>query len=191
MALLEREPLKTCRTPIPLTTPVFEESPTIQSDDEDYAMPTKRSRSPVKGERRKGGHLDEVLFAHKKPARLLTDIPKQKTVGGAVQPSLLGRMSKKNSNTTIQSLDASINDDLDEGTAAAADRPIVPQWIQIAVQDMRTKYPDDLFEPVFRKQNDQWKIRCFDCPGRLYALGPDETLENLEIHLRNRVHRTK
>jgi hypothetical protein len=32
-------------------------------------------------------------------------------------------------------------------------------------------------------------MKCFDCPGRLYQPGPGFSLENFEIHLKNREHR--
>lgn len=35
------------------------------------------------------------------------------------------------------------------------------------------------------------RIRCQDCPGKLYTPGPDMTVENFEVHLKNRQHREK
>ena len=35
------------------------------------------------------------------------------------------------------------------------------------------------------------RIRCLDCPGKLYTPGPDITVSNFEVHLRNRQHREK
>lgn len=35
------------------------------------------------------------------------------------------------------------------------------------------------------------RIRCYDCPGKVYTPGPDMTVTNFEVHLRNRVHREK
>ena len=35
------------------------------------------------------------------------------------------------------------------------------------------------------------RIRCHDCPGKLYTPGPGMTVENFEVHLKNRVHREK
>ncbi|RKP03079.1 hypothetical protein CXG81DRAFT_2917, partial [Caulochytrium protostelioides] len=32
------------------------------------------------------------------------------------------------------------------------------------------------------------RLRCHDCPGKVYRLGPDETLGNFEVHLKNRQH---
>ena len=39
----------------------------------------------------------------------------------------------------------------------------------------------------------QWlpRIKCNDCPGKLYQAGPGTTVENFEIHLRNRQHKEK
>jgi SWI/SNF-related matrix-associated actin-dependent regulator of chromatin subfamily B protein 1 len=35
------------------------------------------------------------------------------------------------------------------------------------------------------------RIRCHDCPGKLYTPGPGMTVENFEVHLKNRQHREK
>jgi SWI/SNF-related matrix-associated actin-dependent regulator of chromatin subfamily B member 1 len=35
------------------------------------------------------------------------------------------------------------------------------------------------------------RIRCLDCPGKLYTPGPDTTVTNFEVHLKNRQHREK
>jgi SWI/SNF-related matrix-associated actin-dependent regulator of chromatin subfamily B protein 1 len=32
------------------------------------------------------------------------------------------------------------------------------------------------------------RIRCMDCPGKLYNAGPEQTVGNFELHLKNRVH---
>jgi SWI/SNF-related matrix-associated actin-dependent regulator of chromatin subfamily B protein 1 len=39
----------------------------------------------------------------------------------------------------------------------------------------------------------QWlpRIKCNDCPGKLYQAGPSTTVENFEIHLRNRQHKER
>lgn len=33
------------------------------------------------------------------------------------------------------------------------------------------------------------RIKCLDCPGKLYTPGPGEGVENFEVHLKNRKHR--
>jgi SWI/SNF-related matrix-associated actin-dependent regulator of chromatin subfamily B protein 1 len=35
------------------------------------------------------------------------------------------------------------------------------------------------------------RITCHDCPGKLYTPGPDTTVGNFELHLKNKVHREK
>jgi len=32
------------------------------------------------------------------------------------------------------------------------------------------------------------RIRCMDCPGKLYNAGPEQTVNNFELHLKNRIH---
>jgi SWI/SNF-related matrix-associated actin-dependent regulator of chromatin subfamily B protein 1 len=36
------------------------------------------------------------------------------------------------------------------------------------------------------------RIKCNDCPGKVYSAGPqDAPAENFEVHLKNRVHKEK
>lgn len=35
------------------------------------------------------------------------------------------------------------------------------------------------------------RIRCHDCPGKLYTPGPGMTVDNFEVHLRNRQHKER
>lgn len=37
----------------------------------------------------------------------------------------------------------------------------------------------------------QPRIRCNDCPGKVYTVGPGTTVENFEVHLRNRQHKDR
>jgi len=70
----------------------------------------------------------------------------------------------------------------------------VPSWLTGALQGMRGKYPDDRFEAILRRTTGNppdWRIRCLDCPGKLYTPGPGESLSNYEVHLRNRQHRQR
>ncbi|KAF2195470.1 SNF5-domain-containing protein [Zopfia rhizophila CBS 207.26] len=91
-----------------------------------------------------------------------------------------------------------------------------PPWLNTALQELREKYPNDLFEATMRYniidqktqstiKADQLppnanlppgvraqylpRIRCTDCPGKLYTSGPGLTVENFEVHLRNRQHK--
>ncbi|OBZ66973.1 hypothetical protein A0H81_13301 [Grifola frondosa] len=71
----------------------------------------------------------------------------------------------------------------------------VPQWLQEAMVAMQVRYPDDHLEVTSRKGassgTPEWRIKCVDCPGKLYTPGPGETLSNFEVHLKNRQHRAK
>ena len=51
--------------------------------------------------------------------------------------------------------------------------------------------PDDV--EAQKKVKYMWlpRIRCNDCPGKLYTPGPGSTVENFEVHLKNRIHREK
>ena len=90
-----------------------------------------------------------------------------------------------------------------------------PPWLTTALTELRDKYPSDSFEawmkyaPIDRHTNEmlraehggdlsanvkyQWlpRIKCNDCPGKLYQAGPGTTVENFEIHLRNRQHKER
>ena len=35
------------------------------------------------------------------------------------------------------------------------------------------------------------RIKCKDCPGKLYTPGPEMGVNNFEVHLKNRLHREK
>ncbi|KIK68324.1 hypothetical protein GYMLUDRAFT_35709 [Collybiopsis luxurians FD-317 M1] len=70
-----------------------------------------------------------------------------------------------------------------------------PSWLTTAMQATQTKYPHDKFDAVLRKVGDggtaEWRIKCLDCPGKLYKPGPGEALSNFEVHLKNRQHRQR
>ncbi|KIM36135.1 hypothetical protein M413DRAFT_320258 [Hebeloma cylindrosporum] len=70
-----------------------------------------------------------------------------------------------------------------------------PPWLASAVQVMQARYPNDRFEVILRKVNatstPEWRIKCLDCPGKLYTPGPGETLSNYDVHLKNRQHRQR
>ena len=35
------------------------------------------------------------------------------------------------------------------------------------------------------------RIKCLGCPSKLYAPGPDVSVNNFEVHLKNRIHRKR
>ncbi|OKL57645.1 hypothetical protein UA08_06986 [Talaromyces atroroseus] len=93
--------------------------------------------------------------------------------------------------------------------------PPAPAWLVSGLEKLRKAYPNDKFEEVMRysavdtstmmpvatsnttypntKVKYQYlpRIRCLDCPGKLYTPGPGMTVENFEVHLRNRQHKER
>jgi len=91
-----------------------------------------------------------------------------------------------------------------------------PPWLKDALDELRAKNPGEQFEATMRysvtDQNTSQsvkldslsgsatlpagykaqflpRIRCVDCPGKLYNAGPGHTVENFQMHLNNRQHR--
>lgn len=85
--------------------------------------------------------------------------------------------------------------------APAPQEPAAPQeppaWLLRCVENSRRQYPNDRFQvhPRARTPGEptpdvaEWRIRCLDCPGKVYKPGPGESLTNFEIHLKNKSHR--
>ncbi|GAA5949625.1 hypothetical protein JCM3765_002729 [Sporobolomyces pararoseus] len=74
--------------------------------------------------------------------------------------------------------------------------PPEPQpWMIKAASELRGKQVDDRFELIPKPKagdptNYEWRIRCLDCPGKLYNLGPGQTFDGFLVHFKNRNHRT-
>ncbi|CAK5263749.1 unnamed protein product [Mycena citricolor] len=70
-----------------------------------------------------------------------------------------------------------------------------PTWLTKAIAQLQAKWENDRFDVTLRKVNTssdpEWRIKCMDCPGKLYTPGPGETLSNFEVHLKNRLHRQR
>ncbi|KAE8454106.1 hypothetical protein EG329_005029 [Mollisiaceae sp. DMI_Dod_QoI] len=94
--------------------------------------------------------------------------------------------------------------------------PPPPAWLTSGLATLLTQYPNDRFEGVMRysaintatelptaappqgqpiPDNIKFmylpRIRCQDCPGKLYTPGPETTVGNFEVHLKNRQHRER
>ncbi|KAH8653058.1 hypothetical protein BGZ60DRAFT_419478 [Tricladium varicosporioides] len=94
--------------------------------------------------------------------------------------------------------------------------PPPPSWLTAGLTSLLTTYPSDRFEGVMRysavnsttevpcpappagqptpegiKYMYLPRIRCHDCPGKLYTPGPETTVGNFEVHLKNRQHRER
>jgi len=89
-------------------------------------------------------------------------------------------------------------------------KPPPPEWLNQDLQRLRRAWPHDRFEAVMKhtaidpktqqpvpatESNQHFphkylpRIRCLDCPGKLYVTGPGTTAEQFENHLRHRKHR--
>ncbi|KAL2123309.1 hypothetical protein VTJ04DRAFT_3764 [Mycothermus thermophilus] len=103
------------------------------------------------------------------------------------------------------------------GTAPTQPPPPPPEWLTTALANLHKSYPTDAFEAIMRycaintETNTvvtlplpqgqpipaniefAWlpRIRCRDCPGKSYTAGPDTTVQNFEVHLKNRAHRER
>ncbi|GAA5864456.1 hypothetical protein JCM3774_005133 [Rhodotorula dairenensis] len=67
-------------------------------------------------------------------------------------------------------------------------------WMLAAAADLRARHVDERFEFAPRPRPDpsrpqEWRVRCLDCPGKVYNLGPGQTLDGYTVHFKNRVHR--
>jgi SWI/SNF-related matrix-associated actin-dependent regulator of chromatin subfamily B protein 1 len=100
-------------------------------------------------------------------------------------------------------------------TPANTSQPDPPAWLTNGLAELKNTYPNDNFEGTMRysavnattevpcpapapgqsTEGVKWmylpRIRCQDCPGKLYTPGPDTTVGNFEVHLRNRQHRER
>ncbi|KAK4684761.1 SWI/SNF-related matrix-associated actin-dependent regulator of chromatin subfamily B member 1, partial [Tremellales sp. Uapishka_1] len=67
-----------------------------------------------------------------------------------------------------------------------------PQWLMRSLEETRSRYPKHDFAVVQKPKPEgepvEWRIKCMDCPGRIYTTGPEHTLQNFEVHLKNRAH---
>ncbi|WAR51880.1 hypothetical protein PtB15_1B316 [Puccinia triticina] len=79
-----------------------------------------------------------------------------------------------------------------------------PAWMLAAREKIRADWPSDQVELIPRPKRDvlapgqppvivgcDWRIKCMDCPGKLYTVGPGESFTNFDVHLKNRQHRQK
>ncbi|BDD55310.1 SWI SNF, matrix associated, actin dependent regulator of chromatin, sub b, member 1 [Monascus purpureus] len=93
--------------------------------------------------------------------------------------------------------------------------PPPPAWLVNGLTRLNRSYPTHSFEAVMRysavdaetlvpinntnathpgqKLKYQYlpRIRCHDCPGKLYTPGPAMTVDNFEVHLKNRQHKER
>ncbi|KAK4545041.1 hypothetical protein LTR36_003592 [Oleoguttula mirabilis] len=104
--------------------------------------------------------------------------------------------------------------DMDHWPAPDEPPPPPPPWLDEAMQTLRQRLPESDFEPVMRpyavdintaktvkanlepgagpppnaKLQFLPRIRCNDCPGKLYTALPGSVVGDFEVHLRNKKH---
>lgn len=90
--------------------------------------------------------------------------------------------------------------------------PPPPEWLEKALDELRKNYPNDRYEawmrtvavnnetgqqelgpiPPNRLNEYSWfyvpRIKCLDCPGKSYTAGPENSVQNFEVHVRNQKH---
>lgn len=70
--------------------------------------------------------------------------------------------------------------------------PQPPAWLEPVKSAMQSKYPQSRWavvpKQIVGEDGEIWRVKCLDCPGKIYKLGPGETLENFELHLKNKAH---
>lgn len=59
------------------------------------------------------------------------------------------------------------------------------------VTDLPISVRPEASPPVNVKYMYYPRIKCKDCPGKLYTPGPEMGVNNFEVHLKNRIHREK
>ncbi|CAG8627324.1 11846_t:CDS:10 [Dentiscutata erythropus] len=114
-------------------------------------------------------------------------------------PSIMTASSIPSTSTTHAITSTSANDlpmsttssTITVSNALPSNRPVFPEWIIQQRDQLNRKYPRDCFDIIQRPNHHptEFRIKCFDCPGKLYQPGPDLTLGNFEIHLKNKSHR--
>jgi SWI/SNF-related matrix-associated actin-dependent regulator of chromatin subfamily B protein 1 len=98
---------------------------------------------------------------------------------------------------------------------SAQQTPPPPPWLVRALEELQQEYKNDKFEATMRysvinKESMQSvplkeipdgslpatyqaifvpRIRCLDCPGKAYTAGPDITVDNFKVHLKNQSHK--
>ncbi|EUC61258.1 SNF5/SMARCB 1/INI1 family protein [Rhizoctonia solani AG-3 Rhs1AP] len=71
----------------------------------------------------------------------------------------------------------------------------MPGWILDCLAATQRRYVNDRIDVIAKPRANEneapaFRLKCLDCPGKLYTPGPDQTLSNFEVHLKNRGHRS-
>lgn len=60
-----------------------------------------------------------------------------------------------------------------------------PTWLQGAMTNLSARYPQDRFELIQKKAStdDNWRIKCLDCPGKVSVFGSDLVIKTDAIYV--------
>ena len=115
--------------------------------------------------------------------------------------------------STLVSIPFRVGTCLHKLSLANTRQPPPPDWLTAALRKLSQTYPNDRFEgtmryttvsketdlPVPSKPNEQPaqgsvkymyypRIKCLDCPQKIYTPGPETGVTNFEVHLKNKIH---
>ena len=164
------------------------------------------ANTPIPGQNLGSRRSSARSISPLKRAKLSTPTPSQSSSGtspsaDSIDSPAFRRPSKTDRGTEtptrIVSASGAISSPVKKATATPTTAMTVeiPGWMKKVHEALKGKYSLDSFAIVQKpKPADQpsapveWRIKCLDCPGRVYTLGPGETLNNFEVHLKNRQH---
>lgn len=86
-----------------------------------------------------------------------------------------------------ESLDPNINprEGINAEPLTSEQKQYIPDWMDEVLNKLLEKHPKDFFYLVV--DGKEVKVKCYDC-DRVYMPGPNRTLSNFEVHLRNKQH---
>ncbi|CAG8617646.1 1714_t:CDS:10 [Cetraspora pellucida] len=124
----------------------------------------------------------------------LVSAPLNQPVASVMTATSISPTSTSHANTSTSANDLPIptaSSTITVSNTLSSNRPVFPEWIIQQRDQLKRKYPRDCFDIIQRPNHHptEFRIKCFDCPGKLYQPGPDLTLGNFEIHLKNKSHR--
>lgn len=158
---------------------------------EDAPTPAAQLETPSKGRARANSAASTSSSASESPlarrVRAHSSREKEDKDASAAPHSSGGR-------TTTPGAGGNADDEGNSAPDGAENKHSPPAWFVPAAAALKKEYPDDKFELVPRNGRAgarEWRIKCLDCPGKLYKANKEgeQNMNNFEVHLKNRVHR--
>ncbi|KAG8769144.1 SWI/SNF chromatin-remodeling complex subunit [Ceratobasidium sp. 428] len=100
---------------------------------------------------------------------------------------------------TDQPASQNASPELQTSSLPKMDEVLPPQWMSDCLDTLQMTHPADRFTIIVKTdpQNAEepplpkFRLKCLDCPGKLYTPGPEQSLANFVVHLKNRTHRSR